>query len=134
MTLTRRDFMRLLGLGATATAAGIVLPEVEPVRRFWQVGAQLSRGSGFRWSTFADIPADGPVSRGTSQPLAYDDFSRIKWVSEACTSSEAWTETLSSGAKSAAKRESPASGSGGSRERPPTSHRPSQATPLAPHV
>lgn len=33
---TRRDFMRLLGLGAAAGAAAVAVPE--PVRRFWQVG------------------------------------------------------------------------------------------------
>ncbi len=41
--MNRRGFLRLLGLGAAATAAGLVLPEAEPVRRFWQVGAQLER-------------------------------------------------------------------------------------------
>ncbi len=35
--MDRRAFLKLLGLGAGATAAGLVLPEVEPVRR-WYVG------------------------------------------------------------------------------------------------
>jgi hypothetical protein len=38
--MNRRDFLKLLGIGAATTAAGIVLPEaiVEPRRRLWQVG------------------------------------------------------------------------------------------------
>lgn len=42
--MNRRDFLRLLGLGAATTAAGIVLPQVEPVRRFWQVGRNAPVG------------------------------------------------------------------------------------------
>jgi hypothetical protein len=37
MNTTRRGFLKLLGLGAAATAAGVLLPEVEPVRRYWAV-------------------------------------------------------------------------------------------------
>ena len=37
--MDRRGFLKgLLGFGAVS-AAGLVLPDVEPVRRFWQVGA-----------------------------------------------------------------------------------------------
>lgn len=35
--MDRRGFLRLLSMGAAATAAGIVLVEPEPVRRYWQV-------------------------------------------------------------------------------------------------
>ena len=44
--MDRRGFLKLLGLGAGATAAGLVLPDVEPVRRFWQVGANAPVGAG----------------------------------------------------------------------------------------
>ena len=50
-TPTRRDFLKLFGLGAagaTLSAAGLYLPEPEPVRRYWQVGAQLRSGAGLR--------------------------------------------------------------------------------------
>jgi len=50
-TPTRRDFLKLFGLGAagaTLSAAGLYLPEPEPVRRYWQVGAQLKSGAGLR--------------------------------------------------------------------------------------
>lgn len=36
--MDRRAFLKLLAGTAGATAAGLVLPEVEPVRRWWQVG------------------------------------------------------------------------------------------------
>lgn len=37
--MNRRSFLKLLGLGAAATAAGVIVPEViaKPERRFWQV-------------------------------------------------------------------------------------------------
>ena len=47
MPTTRRDFLKLLGLGAAtaaASASGISIAEAEPVRRYWQVGANLRRG------------------------------------------------------------------------------------------
>jgi hypothetical protein len=47
VTTTRRDFLKLLGVGAASTtlsASGLyVPPEEEKVRRYWQVGASLSR-------------------------------------------------------------------------------------------
>ena len=36
--MNRRDFLKLLGLGAAASAGIVTLIEPEPVRRFWQVG------------------------------------------------------------------------------------------------
>ena len=55
--MNRRDFLRLLSLGATATAAGVLLPEVEPIRRWWAV------------------PRNAPVGGGLRLP---DDFSTVK--------------------------------------------------------
>ena len=49
--MDRRSFLKLLWLGAGATAAGLVLPDVEPVRRYWQVGRGAPVG-GF-------VPVDG---------------------------------------------------------------------------
>jgi hypothetical protein len=51
MEPTRRGFLKLFSLGAagaTLSAAGLYLPEPEPVRRYWQVGAQLRSGAGLR--------------------------------------------------------------------------------------
>jgi hypothetical protein len=48
METTRRDFLKLLGLGATGvtlSASGLYLPEQEPIRRYWQVGAQLQKNA-----------------------------------------------------------------------------------------
>jgi hypothetical protein len=48
MGTTRRDFLKLLGLGATGvtlSASGLYLPEQEPIRRYWQVGAQLQKNA-----------------------------------------------------------------------------------------
>lgn len=35
--MDRRAFLKALGLGAAATAAGLALPEPEPIRRYWAV-------------------------------------------------------------------------------------------------
>lgn len=43
--MNRRGFLKLAGSGlAVAAAPAVVLVEPEPVRRYWQVGADLSRG------------------------------------------------------------------------------------------
>lgn len=48
--MDRRAFLKLLGLGAGATAAGLVLAEVEPIRRWWQVSASAPvGGERMRW-------------------------------------------------------------------------------------
>jgi len=56
MDLDRRAFLRLLGLGALTTAAGLVVPELiqEPRRRLWQVGAQLQRYTSRDWVNAPD--------------------------------------------------------------------------------
>jgi hypothetical protein len=54
--MNRRGFLKLLGLGAGATAAGVVLPDVEPVRRWWQVGRGApvpARDDGYLFGTGA---------------------------------------------------------------------------------
>jgi hypothetical protein len=49
--LTRRTFLRALGIGAgvAVVAPELLVPEPEPVRRYWQVGAQL------RTATLGDL-------------------------------------------------------------------------------
>lgn len=70
MITTRRDFLKLLGLGvatATLTASGIEVVKAEPVRRYWQVGAQLQKSDGLRpiegQPGFFRDPATGQVIR-----------------------------------------------------------------------
>ncbi len=65
MSTTRRDFLKLLGLGAGVTAAGLVLPaEVEPVRRWWQVGRGAPVGAGLRRIGSTDLLFSRPDDPG----------------------------------------------------------------------
>jgi len=52
MTMKRRDFLRLLSLGTAATAAGLVVPTLEPVRRYWAVPRNAPVRS--QWQEMAD--------------------------------------------------------------------------------
>jgi hypothetical protein len=57
--MNRRTFLRLLGIGAAATASGIIVPELiaKPERRFWQVG--MGAPVGPRFDMFTERTRDG---------------------------------------------------------------------------
>ena len=64
--MNRRTFLRLLGLGATATAAGIVVAEAEPVRRWWAVPRNApvpQRGHAFVEPFTTGVPVDRQALR-----------------------------------------------------------------------
>ena len=77
--MNRRDFMRLLGLGATATAAGVLLPEVETVRRFWAVPRNAPVGPRRDWHGRLGLEeATGPIT--AFQPYSVWSFNAAEHI------------------------------------------------------
>jgi len=73
--MNRRDFLRLLSLGTAATAAGLVVPTLEPVRRYWAVPRNAPVRS--QWQEMAD-EFDALVN---GEPLRSDNPGLIRiWV------------------------------------------------------
>lgn len=77
MDLRRRAFLKLLAGTAGATAAGLVLPEVEPVRRWWQVG----RGAPVGGLVSVAHPTPVPITLTMDvryEPPAFDPMAELR--------------------------------------------------------